>query len=262
MHDDEHKATQLKSFAPIIAAAILAVGLMGAGYIVSTHMGAGFGNAFAKGKMAARIVSVKGLAEREVKADVALWEIKVVSTSNDLSADLKKVEADLGAIKEFLVKGGIAEESVTPQRVEVLDLMAQQYRPEGAAQSRYIVRSSVLVSSDKVDTVAELSRQIGSLIRDKGVIFNADAGFTGPYFIFTKLNDVKLDMIAEATKNARAAAEQFARDSGVRVGNMYRADQGQFSIQPRDDWSGAVEEQQIHKKVRVVSTVDYLLGDE
>lgn len=122
-------------------------------------------------------------------------------------------------------------------------------------QSRFIINASVDVRTDKVDTVAKISGKTGDLVR-KGVVLSE---FQGPSYIFTKLNDVKPAMIAEATANARTAAAQFAADSKSRLGKIKRAYQGIFMILARDGDQIAMEHQSIDKKVRVVSTVDYYI---
>jgi uncharacterized protein len=241
----------------LLAALVLAVGIAAAGWFVS-H---GLGRVLAEGRLADRTVSVKGLSERNAKADLALWEIRYVATSENLATAQGKIEGDGKLIAAFLTQQGLLADSITPQRVEVIDLLAQQYRSEGASQSRFIVTASLMVRSGDVDLVQSISRKTGELIKQGVVFTNEGTPFTGPYFLFTKLNDVKLEMIAEATKNARAAAEQFATDSGVRVGAIARANQGQFSILPGDNWPGAEETKQINKTIRVVSTVDFMLGD-
>jgi hypothetical protein len=91
------------------------------------------------------------------------------------------------------------------------------------------------------------------------VVISAEGGPQGPFYLFTRLNDIKPDMIADATKNARAAAEQFAKDSEASLGSIRQASQGLFQILPRDAAPGQMEEKQVMKTVRVVSTVDYLL---
>jgi hypothetical protein len=137
-------------------------------------------------------------------------------------------------------------------------LLANPYR-SGPVSSRFIVAQTLLLRTTDVDAVAAASQRVGDLV-DAGVVLSAE-GHAGPSYLFTRLNDVKPDMIAEATRRAREGAEQFARDSGSRVGGIRRANQGLFQIQPRDDAPGVREDQQIAKTVRVVSTLDYLLID-
>jgi len=123
-----------------------------------------------------------------------------------------------------------------------------------------VVKQTVMVRSDLPDTVLAASQRLNELV-EAGVVFSSGGEYaaTGPSFIFTKLNDFKPAMIAEATARAREAAEQFARDSRSRIGGIRRANQGVFEILPRDQASGIREESQVEKTLRVVTTVEYLL---
>jgi hypothetical protein len=141
--------------------------------------------------------------------------------------------------------------------VEATDLLAQVYR-QGTPASRFIVAQTLMVRTADVDRIAALSQRVGEIVA-AGVVISAEGAPQGPFYLFTLLNDIKPGMIAEATKNARAAAEQFAKDSGSSLGSIRQASQGLFQILPRDAAPGQTEEKQVLKTVRVVSTVDYLL---
>jgi len=232
--------------AGIVALAVF-LGLVIGGYSIGRGLG--------KFRMADRYVTVKGLAEKDVKADLAVWPVRFTATGNDLAQVQAEVERNKSFVTGFLMDNGLDEEDFTAGRVNVTDLLAQAYRQEGAMQSRFIINASVDVRTNKVDTVARISGKTGDLVR-KGVVLSE---FGGPSYIFTKLNDVKPAMIAEATANAREAARQFAADSKSRLGQIKRASQGVFVIMARDGNQVAQESQQIDKKVRVVSTVDYYL---
>ncbi len=238
--------------ATLVVAISIVVGLAAAGWLFSRGM--------SQFRMADRFVTVKGLAEKDAKADLALWTIKLVSTSDSLAQAQAKVDSDLEKVSAFLESKGLSSEEISAGRVEVIDLLAQQYRGEGASQSRYIVKSSVGVRTDKVDLIDQISRATGELVRS-GVVLEENFGDGGsdPRFLFTKLNDVKPEMIAEATASARRAAEQFAKDSDSRLGKIKRAYQGMFMILARDGDENVQESKYIDKKIRVVSTVDYYL---
>lgn len=215
--------------------------------------GYSIGKGLSKFRMADRYVTVKGLAEKDVKADLAVWSIRFTATGDDLSQVQTKVERDKALVMEFLKTNGLSDEDYWPGRINVTDLLAQSYRPQGALQSRFIINSSVNVRTNNVDLLAGISGRTGDLVR-KGVVLSE---FQGPSYIFTKLNEVKPPMIAEATANAREAAAKFAADSKSRLGKIKRARQGLFMIMARDGNQVAQEQQQIDKKVRVVSTIDY-----
>ncbi len=235
------------AWALLLGALILGLGLLGSGFLV--------GRGFELGRAADRFVTVKGLAETFVKADLAVWPLRITATGNDLARIQDQIDADLGTITRFLTGHGIEAGAIQPQRVEVTDLLAQPYRPERVDENRFIIAQTVIVRTEQVDRVAELNRQTGELVK-QGVVL-ADTG--GPTYLFTKLNDIKPQMLAEATRNARQAAEQFAADSGSEIGEIRRASQGLFEILPRDPAPGLTEQNQVDKKIRVVSTIDYRL---
>lgn len=239
----------------IIAAAILAVGILVGGFLI--------GRGFYMSRLGDRFVTVKGLAEKDVVADLAVWNVKIAKTGDILSDVQGGIETDKKEMLSFLKAQGIEDGEIQNSQLSVTDLMAQQYRSERAEQSRFILSYSVTVRSNDVNKVKTATEKIGDLVK-KGVVL---ADNTGSNYIFTKLNEIKPEMIATATKNARAAAEQFAKDSGSKVGGIRRANQGIFSIEARDGAPVEYQEggmtgseaKQIDKKVRVVSTVDYFL---
>ena len=143
---------------------------------------------------------------------------------------------------------------------EVTDALAQLYR-SGPVESRFVMAQTLVVRSPDVDGVAALAQRVGELV-SQGVVLSSDGGTAGgPVYLFTALNDAKPEMVAEATRNARASAEQFAADSGSRLGDIRSASQGLFQILARDDAPGLMEPFQIAKRLRVVSTVEYFLTD-
>jgi len=231
---------------------LVAVGIALAGWFV--------GHGFRVGRASDRFVTVKGVAERNVQADVALWPLRFVATDDDLSraqADIKRSEKEIIA---FLDRHGIDQTAAQLQGLEVTDLLANPYR-SGPTQSRYIITQTLMVRTQDTERIRLASQDIGELV-DAGVVLSSLGGpGSGPTYLFTKLNDLKPEMIAEATQEARRAAQQFARDSGSQLGGIRQASQGVFVILPRDRAPGIVEEGQLEKTVRVVSTVDYYLED-
>jgi len=201
-----------------------------------------------------RVVSVRGLSERDVKADLAIWPITYTVTDNSLEAAQARLEQQGRDVERFLATQGLPEGEVRVQRMEVTDLLAQAYRPDNVENGRYILTKTYLVRTANVDLVDKMARNVGDLI-GKGVIL---AQGTAPSYVFTKLNDIKPAMIAEATRSAREAAEKFAEDSGAGVGAIKRASQGLFQIMNRDD-DNASESTVIDKRVRVVTSVDYVI---
>lgn len=240
--------------AGLLRAAILAVGLALGGYLV--------GNGFARARASDRYVTVKGVAEREVKADLAIWPLRVVGADNDLAAANAKVAKSVAGVRQFLTRHGIDTTQIQLADFSVSDALANQYGPDRRPANRYVVQQMVLVRSTHPDEVLKASQQISELAAIGVVISGGPAyggGDNGPTFVFTGLNGLKPAMIADATARAREAADQFARDSRSEVGGIRQAYQGVFEILPRDQAPGISESSQIAKVVRVVSTIDYYL---
>jgi len=236
---------------PTLAIALVAAGVAAAGWFV--------GNGFVRGRTAGRYVSVKGVAQRDVVADMALWPIRFTASDNVLSEAQKKFDASKGTILAFLSKGGIDTSKTELQSFEVVDAMADRYRSE-TPSSRFIVSGTLMVRVDDPKLVQVASQNVGELAQSGVVIASGSQyGGGGPTYLFTKLNDSKPEMIAEATASAREAAQQFAKDSGSHLGPIRQASQGVFQILPRDPAPGVAEESQSNKTVRVVTTVEYYL---
>lgn len=238
---------QLRHITTLVAAVVVAVGVAAAGKFA--------GDGFRMGRAADRYVTVKGLAERTVTADLAVWPVRVTATGNDLGSVQSKVDQSVDALTVFLVGEGLPKEALERGRVEVTDLMANPYRPEGADKARYIIAQTVTVRTPEVDKVRSASARSGELVK-LGVVLG-DTG--GPTYAFTGLNAIKPEMIAEATKAARTGAEQFAADSGSRVGAIRQANQGVFTIGGREGVDEAAAAGEIEKLVRVVSTIEFFL---
>lgn len=204
-----------------------------------------------------RVVTVRGLAEQEVTANLALWPIAYTETGNDLTALQATMDEKGQTVINFLKRHGITENEIELQQVTVQDLLAQSYRQGDIGENRYILTQGYMVRTDKVEQVAKAAQQIGSLIKS-GVVLSQQ-GSSGPIYLFTKLNDIKPQMIAQATRNAREAAQQFAADSGETVGAIRRASQGVFQILARDETYMVSEQNQVNKNVRVVTTIEFAL---
>lgn len=200
-----------------------------------------------------RVVSVKGLAERELPADVAVWPIRFSAASNDLETIYVTLENNTKAITEFLQSAGFDAAEVSTGAPIVTDKLAERYGEQNV-NMRFIAQQVVTVYSSKIDLVQKSETAITQLGR-QGIAFSGDEYNRRINYLFTKLNDLKPAMIEESTRNARAAAEQFAADSNSKLGKLKAARQGQFSIEDRDSDTPSL------KKLRVVSTVDYYLTD-
>ena len=199
-----------------------------------------------------RKVSVKGLAEQEVKADKVTWPIVSKEVGNDLPGLYDRIGATQAKIKAFLIKGGVKEEEISLNAPQVVDLTAREYEVNKAY--RYIVTSVVTVTSKNVDQVRQLIAKQGDLLRE-GVAITGDSYDNQIQYEFVAFKEMKPKMMQEAIENAQVTAEQFANNSHSKLNKIVNADQGQFSIENRDEYTPWI------KKVRVVTTVTYSLKD-
>jgi hypothetical protein len=219
------------------------------------------GRGFARGRAADRYVTVKGVAERPVRADLAIWPLRLVAADDDLSRAHAKLENDIRRVRQFLASHGIDTASIALQDFSVTDARANQYGGPAPAGSRFVIRQTIVVRSTDPEQVLRASQRVGDLVA-ASVVLSSGGEYGpggGPTFVFTNLNEIKPPMVAEATSRARESADQFARDSRTSLAGIRRASQGIFEILPRDQAPGIMEQSQIEKTVRVVSTVEYAL---
>ena len=212
------------------------------------------GNAAVNVKQYERSVTVKGLSEREYSADIVIWPIQFAAAENDLTALYGSLEKNTAKIKEFLIENGVSEEEVTFSSPAITDKSAQQYGSGVRPEFRYTALQTVTVYSKNIDAVRKVMTSLSSLGK-QGIVFTGGDYQSQTEYLFTRLNEVKPEMIEEATRKAREVAEKFASDSESRLGKIKRASQGQFSINARDKNNPHI------KNVRVVSTVEYYLSD-
>ncbi|MBU3808916.1 MAG: SIMPL domain-containing protein [Candidatus Phocaeicola faecipullorum] len=200
-----------------------------------------------------RSVNVKGLAEMEVEADKVTWPLVYKSLGNDLVGLYEQINKSNKTITQFLKGKGIEEKEISINAPEIIDMKAERYNNQESSY-RYNVTSVITVTSDKVNLIRELISSQGELLKQGVAITSGDYRYSVQYE-YTGLNKIKPQMIEEATKNARQAAEKFAEDSDSKLGKIRNAYQGQFSITDRDANTPYI------KKVRVVTTIDYSLED-
>ncbi|HUF08196.1 MAG TPA: SIMPL domain-containing protein [Rhodothermales bacterium] len=229
----------------LFAALILAAGIAAGGYLA--------GQGIVDSKALDRTVTVKGLAEREVPADVAIWPIRFVLAGDDLDALYTDVEKKLEVVLVFLRTTGFDEQEVSVAAPAITDRQAQPYG-DSQARFRYSATQTVTVYTTRVPEVLQAVARLIELGKS-GIVLSGDDYQAQRQYLFTGLNDLKPAMIEEATRNAREVAEKFAADSDSRLGKIKTAFQGQFSIEDRDGNTPHI------KKVRVVSTVQYYLAD-
>lgn len=237
--------TQPKTTEAALLGACLIVGLAVLGYLL--------GQAVIDYREYERSVTVKGLSEREYPADIVIWPIRFTVASNDLNQLYTELDRSESAIQRFLSGNGIEAGEISTNQPKLTDKDAQNWG-DNQAQFRYTADQTVTVYSSNIDKVRGVMSQLSQLGR-QGIVLSGNEYQTNPEYLFTRLNDVKPDMVEEATRNAREVAQKFAEDSQSSLGRIKQASQGHFSISPRDNNTPHI------KKVRVVSTVEYYLAD-
>ena len=230
----------------VLLGALLCVGLATMGLLLSEGI--------IKFRDMERVVSVKGLSERDMPADVAIWPIRFSEVSNDLSELYGSLESKNDKVNNFLRQQGFKVDEISVSVPAIQDRQAQGFTGEQVKNGRYAGNSTLTVYSDDIDKVRKAMAGLMQLGQD-GIAISGQDYDVKTQFLFTKLNDIKPAMIEEATRNAREVAEKFAHDSGSKLGKIKRASQGQFSIDDRDSNTPYI------KKVRIVSTVEYYLVD-
>lgn len=229
----------------LLAAVLIAVGLLGAGWFAAQGM--------AKLRTADRYVTVKGSAERDVDANLLVWPLSHSVSGNDLAGVQQQLDANNASIREFFTSAGFPADDIvlSPPRLE--DRWAWAYG-DSRPNERYRSTATVTLRTADVAKAQQVLRRSGELVARGILLSGSDAGVGGgPEFRYTLLNDIKPELIAEATAEARKSAEQFAKDSGARIGGIRSANQGVITINDRDGGSPQV------KTVRVVTTVEYFL---
>ena len=229
----------------IIAAVILAAGIACLGWFVKS----GIDNFASKD----RKVVVKGLSEQEVEADKVTWPILSKEVGNDLPELYNRVAVTRQKIKAFLLRNGLKADDLTENAPQVIDLQAREYSDNNKPY-RYIITSVITVTSQDVKKVRGILARQGDLLKEGVAI--VDGGYENPVkYEFVAFREMKPRMMQEAILNAEKTAQQFAENSHSRLDKIISADQGQFSIDNRDDNTPYI------KKVRVVTTVTYSLKD-
>ena len=233
-----------------VSALVLGVSI----FLGLTSLGYLLGNAAIEFKEYERTVTVKGLSDREYEADIVIWPIQFTEAGNDLEKLYESIERSTDKIRVFLKKNGIKQEGITFTTPSITDKSAQQYGNQAKAEFRYTAVQTVTVYSKNISSVRNVMSSLSALGK-QGIVFTRGNYQAQTEYLFTRLNEVKPEMIEEATRKAREVAEKFASDSKSTLGKIRKASQGQFSINARDKNNPHI------KKVRVVSTVVYYLSD-
>ena len=234
----------MKTNDKVISAIILAVGMVVLGLTVRSGI--------VTFKDRDRTVTVKGLSEREVKADKVTWPLMYKELGNDPAEMYDRLEGKNQRVVRFLKDGGLSDEEISVNPPTITDRQADNYGNE-IMNYRYKATSVITVTSANVDKVRQLMRRQAELMKQGIAIVSEEYGSNAVVYEFTGLNKVKPEMVEEATKNARLTAEKFAHDSESRLSGIRTASQGQFSIEDRDANTPYI------KRIRVVSTFEYNL---
>jgi len=239
---DAAAALRRSAMAPmLLAALILAIGLIVGGYLL--------GDGLLRARHADRSVTVRGLAERDVTADLATWTVAYSAQATDLASAQADIDADTRAVRAFFKELGFDADALQPTGANV-----SQYSNYGT--TTYTIKQRLSLRTNDIKRAQAAVKRQFDLIR-RGVVLDEGSGMA---YSFTRLNAIKPAMVAEATKDARKSAEQFAKDSGTGVGGIKSATQGYFSIESRDgEQAGWGVADSPYKKVRVVTTVDFYL---
>lgn len=234
----------------MISAGLIAVGIAFAGFSA--------GKSLENSRLGFRTVTVKGLSERAVKADLGFWPISFVATGETLEEARQSLAASETAVTGFLTARGFPATAYQVQNIRVEDKLANAYGGNGYSGPRFVLTENLLVKTNQVDRLAETARNTGDLLK-VGVVFSNDNGGGGPSFQFTGINDMKGALLTEATQRAREAADKFAKESGAKVGAIQNANQGIIEVNAAVDIPDTSPDRQIDKKVRVVTTITYFL---
>ncbi len=218
---------------------------------------AGFfiGNMHKTGKKYDRYVQVKGLSEKEVKADLAVWPINISFAGNDLKSLKNQIEKQNEEVYNFFISQGFKENELTKGTTNIFDVQADRYNSNSMNREfRYVAKSEFTIRTANIPRLQNALSESLELI-SKGILLGSKNQWRPIEYMFTGLNKIKPSMIEEATKNAREVAEKFATDSNAKVGKIRVARQGLFTINDRDANTPEI------KIVRVVSTIDFQLDD-
>lgn len=208
------------------------------------------GQGLVNARVGDRTVTVRGLAERDVRADLAVLPLKFAASGDVLGDVQARIDADLATVRAFLSAQGYPADAVTLGQLSVADTQSREWgSPQGGP--RFILSQTVVVRTSDVARIQTTSRSLSDLVR-QGVVLQ---DYVGPTYVFTGLNKVRPEMIGQATASAKTGAQRFAQDSGAALGPIRQATQGSFEILARDEVDA--ETSTPDKKVRVVTTITY-----
>jgi hypothetical protein len=243
------------SRALIILGALLALGMSAAAYLLGSQA-----KQIGGGRQS---ISVKGLAEKPVTANVAEWTLGVSVVAPTFPEALKKLRASLPQLKQFLTAQGFEATAMRDAPEIVAEHYVEQQNAQGFTrnvQQGYEAQQNIVLTSADLGKIEAAYKAI--------VQFQADGHpitYSAPMYLVSNLEEVKMSLIGAATQNAKVRAGEFAKHGGVEVGPMRGASQGSFYILPAgaetdvNDYGGAYDKSTIDKKARVVVTIEYAI---
>ncbi len=237
----------------LVTTLVLSIAIGAAGFFI--------GKGMARFKSDVRTVTVKGLVERDVASDQAVWTLAFRRASALLDDAHTQVAADREAVNTFLRARGFTDAEIEVHPAATVDRHAQDHGGQPLPKLRYVVSGSVAVRSARVDLVRTSAAATDALLK-QGVVLEAQEGRANPRYVLAKFNDLRPQLLADATKNARAIAQQFAADSGAGVGAIQSANQGHIQIfgsDGNDESGGYAPTSTPTKRIRVVSTFEFRL---
>jgi len=233
----------------VIIGACLLLGLVAGGYFI--------GKGSERFRMDSRTVTVKGLVEQEVKADLAIWTLAFRRAGNDLKAIHDQICTDRETTIAFLKKQGFKDNEISQQAVRTIDKLAREYGGQEVEPFRYLVSSSLILKTSDVDLVVNAIGTTEELLQSGVILYGNETGKANPLYVVTSFNDIRPQLLALSTQNARLTARQFAEDSGTQVGRIQSANQGVIQIfgsDGNDESAPYSPTSTPEKKIRVVST--------
>ena len=206
-------------------------------------------------------ISVKGLAEKPVKADRAEWTVSLQVKGATIAEALGKLRKERPALDQFLATAGFDTASLAESNESTEPNYEQVEGRNGmmrSVQEGHVARQSITVNTTDIGKIAAAAKGIVQVEADGHPV-----NFGQPQYLVSNLEDVKMSLIAAAMQNSRTRAAEFARSGDVKVGRMRSASQGAFYIlaatgdQDVSDWGGSYDKSTVDKIARVVVTVDY-----
>ena len=204
------------------AGVALAIGL-----VVASAIG---GWAFVKARRGDQTITVTGSARKRIRSDLVIWRAGVSFQAPALADAYRSLSESVPRVKAYLISKGIAENQITISSISSQTLHARTDQGEDTGQiTGYSLRQQLEVRSTDVDKIAKIAREATELI-NQGILLESNA----PEYLYTKLGEEKITMLAEAAKDAKVRAERIAESTGSSIGSVRTARMGVLQITPAD----------------------------